>query len=324
MEDGYSTWGLLSPHKLPLAEEVPNLLGAVILDFRNPQSDSVPDNVESFMQKFEQLKVTPTVDSDFNALRNRNKSQSAFARLGDILEADFGKSRNADESFQSQIVRTHWLRKPERVFNAIKERHANELEELFQKSKRGRVKDAAPLDRPGTLYMIVGIKTCADALSSREKLQENHAILTAKVPISETIQGLGVPSSLVGEVSDPQAGFVKERAGRSQTSLMLTGERIFAIECQLVMRVSQWRRTRIIPRAVESTELSGGVKMPRGLALYGGAIEEDDQATERPDWDERDDQDLDLGPQSYNNLLESVEPGSVQFCEFENDKNAAI
>lgn len=102
-----SSWVVLSPNKLPSANEASNLLGAVVLDFKDPQGDSEPDDVFSFMKSFDHLR-DESEESDFLSVVQGGVAHSTYLRLGDILRTQFGKDSDDSQDMRSTYVRTLW------------------------------------------------------------------------------------------------------------------------------------------------------------------------------------------------------------------------
>ncbi|KAL9059571.1 MAG: hypothetical protein Q9162_001076 [Coniocarpon cinnabarinum] len=310
MSHNPNTWGMLSPQNLPDAEEVPNLLGAVVLDFNEPLNFSAPDDVKGFMDGFADLKMKPTVDGDFNALYRMSASQEVLARLNDILDTKFGKSRNNDQDFRSQIVRTHSLKSPEKIFEAMKYHHAQRLDYLFRKSKeRGR---EIPLDRKGTLYMIVGVKTCANASIERTSSATSDKQVKAKLPVREALAASGVPAGPIS--AEPELLVKSNNAEAAQTSFTLTGERIFALQCLLVKKVKEWRRMPMMSKPSEPVDVRGLAKMPRKLALYSAEVEPIEETSR---WEDMDDNEYGLGSSGPDISLEDQAHDSTRFFGFD-------
>lgn len=274
------TWGILDPHKLPDAEEVPNMLGSVILDVRQPQHDVVPSNVQEFMRPFSHLLARPTVDTSFHALCEHSTSKSLFQRLGEILEAKYGKSSSRSQVLATENVRTHWLKNPNEVFEAIKSQHSADLDRLFVLSSNRKRSSAAAsssrLDRPGTLYMIVGIKTCLDASLTNTTTSSKSNAVGGRLPVGSTLTsaltgGIGPVLFDPAPLTDPGIGISRSQNHETGSSYTVHGERIFAIECLLIMRGRQWKRTKAPPTPPPLNQQGDG-RGGSGLGLGLGGL----------------------------------------------------
>lgn len=120
------------------------------------------------------------------------------------------------------LTNTCRLKKPGTIFSAHKERHMDDLVKLIKQSKQLK----PPLERPETLYMIVGLKICGDANISRDVSRNRDKEASAQVPIQQIVQG--ATGALLPVDANPGAGVSAKTTASSRSSRKFNSGRIFA------------------------------------------------------------------------------------------------
>ena len=294
MDAKQSTWVLLSTNRLPSATEKSNLLGAVVMDFKDPQGESEPEDVPTFMQSFRHLQ-DQSKEGNFQTMIQQGVSHSTQARLGDIVRVQFGKDANNTQSLRSTSVTTIWIKKPGLIFAELKKRHKEKIGQLLQQSLNPLMKKQ--LERPGVLYMIVGLKICEDASMDNAMSRELDQQASAQAPLDKIVvgaTGFPMPDMVNPGISNDTKDHVSATSGRT-----FEGDRIFAVQYRVIMKVKQWNKMPWTSSRDAQVEMGSYATFSRDLALFESGASDEDMV----DREELSDDELDIGSSEFTRML---------------------
>jgi hypothetical protein len=263
------TWALLSPSNLPDAS-ARTILGAIIPDYEHPSQNTIPDDASKIIPGdwFEK----PTEDENFKVAMTKATSQSARARLSDILTLHFSKDKTNEFNFASILVKTYAVKQTEKAFKLLKKDYKDDILDMI---------NGAPKRNKGAVLQIVALKTCRDAEISSKGSEDKSKSADIKPPIKEiaTAAGHGVPPPINPDVEVNLKDTEKATRDGSQVA---KGERIFAVQYRLVRKRSAWPRPF---QAKLPDDFEGGdYFVPKTEAMFEGdeGAEEDEEEDEDP------------------------------------------
>ncbi|KAF1999336.1 hypothetical protein P154DRAFT_577058 [Amniculicola lignicola CBS 123094] len=272
-----SIWFLLSPHSLPPASEIPNLLGAITLSYTSPLRETCPKHLPLFMRAHKDKLISPTSDENFHTLLSSTHSKEAHARLSAIAHLNFDSALEDAARLETLKVTTHALKNQHSLFRKLRGSWKAELEVLRADSLTGPT--------PDQLYMVVGIKTCHDASVSNSTARSRTLDADAVVPTGVEAFTAGpnpVPLRLGGGVT---------KVVKKEQAMTLTGERIFALQYLIVKPRRDWMSSMLRKRS-NSLELGSEMRVSgdRGL-MYGTGGEDEEDEDEEDDGEDNGDDD---------------------------------
>jgi hypothetical protein len=263
------TWALLSPSNLPDASDR-TILGAIIPDYEHPSQNTIPDDASKIIP--EDWFAKPTEDESFKVAMTKATSQSARARLGDILTLHFSKDKTNELNLASILVKTYAIKQTDKTFKLLKKDYKKGILEMI---------DGAPKRNKGAVFQIVALKTCRDAEISSKGSVDKSKSADIKPPIKETATaaGHGVPPPINPDVEVNLKDTEKATKDGSQVA---KGERIFAVQYRLVRKRSAWPRP--FQAKLPDDFECGDYFVPKTEAMFEGdeGAEEDEEEDEDP------------------------------------------
>lgn len=222
------TWVLLSPNEnLPAVSEVSALLGSIVQDFERPLGAYEPEDVGNILATFPDCLLIE--DEAFSLAVGKVAEGGAKARIGDLFDFSFRNQRTGEQARESQHVVTYRLRQHKKLFKAVRALHEPALLEL--------IRDAPPRNR-GAVFMVVGLKVAVNMKSTDKMSVKRETTLKTGLPVNETLLAqTGIVSPVDLNVS---FGVESKKEKHVATTVVASGERIFALQYRLIRKNRDW------------------------------------------------------------------------------------
>lgn len=188
----------------------PRLLGRIVLDIQSPTDYYRPEDPSRDLVN-ETLEI---VDSNFSTLFSINRNSAVEAKIGQIVGVAVDDGRSAEKKFEGRIVRTRFLTQHKDALKKLLEVRRAEIVELLSDAKKGRG------------YMIVGIKTAADASVSAKQASHRTTKIGVEFPVNQA-SAAASHGALQTAAANPQAKMDFTNDASVATSTHMDGEQIF-------------------------------------------------------------------------------------------------
>jgi hypothetical protein len=292
---GGPTWAILSPSNLPDESERTTLLGSIVADFEHPLDNYIPDDIRTILPRNTQGK--PTEDTNFKVALLRASGREASTRLGDILRTNFEKDVRNEIHLISTNVQTYTLKQQLKVFTLLKKKFSKEILDMI---------DRAPSRTPNTIFMVVGIKSCLDAMISFQDAKQREIAIKSALPATPILaKGIDIPPTTDTDLGAAASSTKKDNANSGQVA---KGARIFALQYRLIKRESVWLQS-VRPKRTEFD--LGDHFVPGENAMFGD--EEDGEEEDDSDIDDEDDEEdpIQLGDLQHTWSLKPTDDSGV-------------
>jgi hypothetical protein len=291
---GGPTWALLPPSNLPSEGERRTLLGSIVADFEHPLAQYVPENASKVVPQ--KLLCKPTEDTNFKVALTNARGQGAHARLGDILQASLRKDVNNEMHLSTTIVQTYELKQQDQIFELLKKRFKNEILGMI---------DRAPSRNKGSVFMIVAIKTCANAQISSQGSKDVKTSIDANMPTTALVMATtGAPMATNLDIG---AGISGNETSTAEESQVAKGARIFAIQYRVIKRQSVWIHTKR-PRDIDM----GDYLVPKGNSMFGDEKDKEGERAEDQEDQESIEELLELEDEEDEDEADPIQLGDLQ------------
>lgn len=288
------TWALLPPSNLPNEGERTTLLGSIVADFEHPLARYVPENASKIVPQ--KLLCKPTEDTNFKVALTNARGQGAHARLGDILQASFRKDVNNETHLTTTIVQTYELKRQDQIFELLKRRFKKEILAMIEK---------VPSRNKGAVFMIVAIKTCADAQISSQESKDVKTSADVNIPTTALVMATtGAPMATNIDIGAGISGNEKTTAEENQIA---KGARIFAIQYRVIKRQSVWIHTKR-PKDIDM----GDYFVPKGNSMFGDEKDDDGEGAEDQEDQEIVEEFLELEGEEDEDEADPIQMGDLQ------------
>ena len=209
-------------------EEIPKLMGRVVLDSTDPLKRYIPDESSGFSVE----DIVPNLCLPITTYTNRDdltklaSTKSLSARLTQYFSADASQSTSENLRIHSKEVKRYRMANHSLKYDLLTDdkRFSSAVDELF---KRSKAKEA---------YWIVAFLTAKMSRWSVHTGQSINISVRARIPVGEAT---GTSSTL-----DPEFGAAFSRTSQQVTKTMINGEEVFAVAYEVLRREGWRERTR--------------------------------------------------------------------------------
>ena len=264
----------------------PRLLGRIVLDIQSPADYYRPEDPSRDLVN-ETLEI---VDSNFSTLFSINRNLAVEAKIGQIVGVAVDDGRSAEKKFEGRIVRTRFLTQHKDALKKLLEVRRAEIVELLSDAKKGRG------------YMIVGIKTAADASVSAKQASHRTTKIGVEFPVNQA-SAAASHGALQTAAANPQAKMDFTNDASVATSTHMDGEQIFAVRYRIVTLKRKHGQDSVDYGDVKRVNVEDGVYGQEGKEpIFDEGDTIDDEEGSAP-WD---DDDFDLSNESMKSVIKKT------------------